>query len=141
MPAVTFSGFESTISIAGAVVGVAEEFNINLEQELEEVRAIGDWKPQDQKEVFQSVRWTLRRAYFADATAADFFTKAGRDANGYLTAFTLTLRNRDLSTGSPVDKTYTLTGCKVAKYGHEVRAGRGVLMESLEGPANNLARS
>lgn len=141
MSNVTFSGFEGLIQISGATVAVAEEFNITLKQELEEVRAIGDFKPQDQKEVFQTVEWTLRRAYFVDATAADFFTRAIRDANGYLPSFSMTIRFRDLSTGAPVDRTYTLGGCKVAKYGNETRAGRGLVMESLEGPANTMTRA
>lgn len=141
MANVTFAGFEATINIGGAAVAVAENCEVTLDQTLERVMAIGDFKPQDLKEVAQNVGFSLRRAYFADASAADFFTKSLRDANGYLNAFTMTLRLRDLSTGIAVDKTFTLSGCKVAKYGGTVPAGKGLIMEKLDGEALNMTRA
>lgn len=141
MPNTSFAGWEGLIQVAGATVAVVEHIEGTLVQELERVMAVGDFKPQDLKEVSQHTTWRARRAYFVDASAADFFTKAIRDANGYLTSFSMTFRLRDNSTGVPADKTFTFASCKVSQYGVTIPAGRGVVMESLEGEATNLTRA
>lgn len=141
MPNTSFAGYEGLITIAGATVAVAERVEFDITQDLEEVPAIGDFKPQDLKEVMQHVGFRISRAYFKDASAADFFNKSVRDANGYLTSFSMTVRMRDLSTGSPVDQTITATGCKMSKYTKEIPAGRGIVVERIEGQALNATRA
>lgn len=137
----TFAGWEVVIKIAGATVGVAEFGRVTLKNNLERVPQLGSRQAADIKEGSEDWDWSLRRAYFVDAGAADFFAKAKGDANGYLTSFTMTLEFVDKSSGTPATKTITLTGCKVDTYGKEFRAGRGVVIEELSGLCLSGARA
>lgn len=137
----SFVFWEATITLNGATAAVVQNGRIDVEDNLERVPAIGDHRPQDLKEGLQVVRWKFRRAYFADATAADFIALFQRDPNGYKPSFDMTIRLRDNSTGTPADKTYTLSDCKSAAYGLEIPTESGVILEDLSGEALDWSRA
>lgn len=134
-PNTTFSGFEATVTLNGATVSVSQYADLDTTRELEEVLAIGSFNPVDLKEVVDhAIQVTLKRAYFADATAADFFTVFGRNAQGYANAVTVTLKINDQSAGanSPGFKTFTVSSCKAHDYKIAVQAGKGIIIEDLQ---------
>lgn len=134
----SYTGREGEFSFAGVVQGVCELVEVEVEQGIIPVEAIGSYQASDLKEDGEVVKWRARKAYIT----ADFWNKITRDAQGYLGSFTIVMKLMDKSGGLPgTHDTRTLTSCKASKWGLSVPARGGVVVENIEGFAISIART